>query len=110
MGLTEFNFWEMTLAEVQRYIDGAEWRMRTQAQYDYTLANLIGISVSRVMSNDVKFPSIEKVYPNLFADVDKAEMQSKEEEIAITNSTNRFMEFAMKHNAAVKKKGENNDN
>lgn len=109
VGLTEFDFWEMTLAEVQRYIEGAVWRMRTQAQYDYTLSNLIGISVGRVVSNEVHLPSIEEAYPNLFEEVSEEEVSAKEEEIAITNSTNRFMEFALRHNASVKQKGENND-
>lgn len=98
----------MTLAEIQRYIDGAVWRMRTQAQYDYTLSNLIGISVGRVVSNEVQIPPIEQAYPNLFEEVDEDEVAAKEEEIAVTNSTNRFMEFALRHNA-MKQKGENNN-
>lgn len=109
VGLTEFDFWRMTVAEVQRYVDGAVWRMRTQAQYDYTLANLFGISVSRVMSNEVEFPPIEDVYTNLFEKPSEEEVQAKKEEVATINSTNRFMEFALKHNAAVKQKGEIND-
>jgi hypothetical protein len=109
VGLTEFDFWSMTLIEVNRYIEGAEWRMRTKAQYDYALANLIGISVGRVMSNEIEFPPIEDVYTNLFEKPNEEEVKSKQEEIAITNSTNRFMEFALKHNAAMKQKGETND-
>lgn len=95
----------MTVAEIQRYIEGAEWRMRTQAQYDYVLADLIGVSVSRVMSSEVHFPDIADVYPNLFEKESEEEIQTKQEEIATVNSTNRFMEFALKHNA-MKKKGE----
>jgi hypothetical protein len=109
VGLTEFDFWQMTIAEAQRYVDGAVWRMRTKAQYDYILADLIGISVSRVMSNEVQYPPIEDAYPNLFDKPSEEEVEAKKEEIAITNSTNRFMEFALKHNASVKQKGENND-
>lgn len=108
VGLEEFNFWEMTLAEIQRYIEGAEWRMRTKAQYDYMLSDLIGISVGRMMSNEIHLPPIESVYPNLFEEVDEEEKAQKEEEIAVANSTNRFMEFALKHNA-MKQKGENNN-
>ena len=109
VGLREFDFWEMTLAEVQRYIQGAEWRMRTKAQYDYVSANLIGVSVGRVISNEIQFPPIEEVYPNLFEKPDEEEVAAKEEEIATINSTNRFMEFALRHNA-MKQKGEVNDN
>lgn len=99
----------MTLGEIQRYIEGAEWRMRTKAQYDYALADLIGISVSRTMSNEIKLPPIEDVYTNLFEKPSEEEVAAKQEEVAIINSTNRFMEFALKHNA-MKKKGEINDN
>lgn len=82
-------------------MDGAVWRMRSQAQFDYSLANLIGVSVARIMSNDVEFPPIEKVYPDLFESVaeERAEVQ---EEIATQNSINHFMEFAMKHNAKMR--------
>lgn len=77
--------------------------MKSKAQFDYMLANLIGVSVSRVISKEAEFPSIEKVYPVLFEkELAEQEKQQKEEEIAITNSTNRFLEFALKHNARIK--------
>lgn len=88
-------------------MDGAVWRMRSQAQFDYSLANLIGISVARIMSNDVEYPAIEKVYPDLFEAVVEDSEQAQEE-IATQNSINHFMEFALKHNA--KMRGENNNN
>ena len=28
MGLTELEFWEMTKAEIERYLEGALWRMK----------------------------------------------------------------------------------
>lgn len=102
-GLEEEKFWEMTIAEIKRFIEGATWRMKSKAQFDYMLANLIGVSVSRVISKEAEFPSIEKVYPVLFEkELAEQEKQQKEEEIAITNSTNRFLEFALKHNARIK--------
>ena len=55
----------MSVAEVERYLKGVEWRMKLQAQFDYSLADLIGISAARMVSNDVKFPAIEEVYPNI---------------------------------------------
>lgn len=93
----------MTLAEVKRYTDGATWRLKSKAQFDYVLANLIGVSVSRVVSSEAEFPSIEKVYPHLFEE-EMAEAKKKqiEEDTIITNSKNRFLEFALKHNARMK--------
>ena len=103
LGLEEEKFWEMTIAELNRYMEGATWRMRTKAQFDYVLADLIGISVSRVVSKEAEFPSIEKVYSLLFEkELIEQERQQKEEETMLTNSKNRFLEFALKHNARMK--------
>lgn len=92
----------MSVAEVERYLKGVEWRMKLKAQFDYSLADLIGISAARMVSNDVKFPSIEEVYPNLFKKEEQKQEETKEE-IATQNSVNRFLEFAAKHNAKIKK-------
>ena len=82
--------------------------MKTQAQFDYMLANLIGVSVARIVSKEAEFPSIEKVYPTLFTveEISEEEKRVKEEEAKITNSKNRFLEFALKHNAKLKSKEE----
>lgn len=93
----------MTVAEIQRYVEGAQYRMRVQAQYDYILGNLIGISVGRCVSKDATYPPIETVYPSLFEAPSQEELEQEEEQKQITNSTNRFMEFAMKHNARFRK-------
>lgn len=107
VGLSELDFWNMTKAEIERYVEGAIWRMRSQAQFDYCLADLIGISVARVMSDDVEYPPIEKIYPTLFDDVVKEQKQRQEEELRMVDSTNRFMEFALKHNARIREGVEN---
>ena len=100
LGLEEEKFWDMTVAELQRYCDGALWRIKQRASLDYVLANLIGISNARLMSSDVQYPSLEDAYPDLFAAEREAEQRRmKAEEIAIQNSTNRFLEFVQKHNA-----------
>ena len=85
--------------------------MKSQAQFDYSLANLIGVSVARIMSNDVSYPQIEEVYPDLFEDEIKEKRRQKEEELKINNSVNNFMAFAMKHNSRLKGSEElTNDN
>ena len=90
----------MTLAEVERFLKGAEYRMKLRAQFDYSLANLIGVSVSRLFDNSGSFPAIADVYPNLFEDEKPTE--ADDVEIATTNSINNFLAFAMKHNAKMK--------
>ena len=103
-GLEESKFWDMTVAELQRYIDGAMWRLKQQASFDYTLANLIGVSNARLLSQDVDYPTLENAYSILFADeISKAKAEQKAEETAIQNSTNRFLEFAKKHNTKVRR-------
>ena len=80
------------------------YRLKTKAQFHYILADLIGISAGRMMSKDVKYPSIDEVYPNLF---EKQEEEHNEEAEVAQNNINRFMEFALKHNAMMKKGEEN---
>ena len=104
LGLDESKFWEMTIAEIIRYQEGAIWRMKQKAQFDYALANLIGISSARMMSSDVNYPPIEDAYPNLF---EKTKEEDEPEDIVVQNSVNRFMEFALRHNAMMK--GENKE-
>ena len=80
------------------------WRLKSKAQFDYILADLIGISAGRMASNDVKYPALEDAYPDLFNDKEKKE-EHDDAEIA-TNNINRFLQFAMAHNAAMTKGGE----
>lgn len=102
MGLSEYDFWNMTIAEIKRFTDGATWRIKSKAQMDYQLANLIGISVARIVSNEQEFPAIETVYPHLFdEEMAQARKEISEQEKITTDSTNRFLEFAMKHNARL---------
>lgn len=104
VGLSEADFWDMTIAEVTRYIDGAVWRMKTQAQFNYILADLIGVSTARIMSNDVKMPTLEEAYPSLFEPTKQEVKQAEEEAKAIETSANRFLQFALQHNAKMREK------
>ena len=102
----------MTLAEVERYSEGAKWRLKNKAEFDYIHANLIGISVSRMFDNNVKYPSIEEIYPNLFEEEKvEAEKQKKEVEEKTTSSVNNFLNFARQLNAKFgKQSGETDGN
>lgn len=89
----------MTVAEVSRYCEGAVWRMKRQAQFDYSLADLIGASIARLLDNNAEYPSIVDVYPHLFEEEIK---EQEETEVTTTNSINNFLAFAMAHNAKMK--------
>lgn len=93
----------MTVAEIERYAKGALARRKEKAQFDYVLADLIGISAARMMSKDVTYPDIEEVYPYLFTKTIQEARQERKAEIAAQNSVNRFLEFAQKHNSKMKK-------
>lgn len=86
----------MTVGEIERYSEGAVWRMKSEAQFNYILADLIGISVARLMSKEVKYPDIKEVYPSLFNNDIKVEDEVEDRTEA---SVNNFMEFALKLNA-----------
>lgn len=90
----------MTLAEVVRWEKGAIFRLKSKAQFDYILADLIGISVGSKFSDKIEYPTIEKAYSGLF---DEQKEENNNEEIIAQNNVNRFMEFALKHNAMMKK-------
>lgn len=92
----------MTLAEIERYCDGAVWRMKQQAQFDYSLADLIGVSVGRLLDSNVNYPTIYEVYPHLFEEENVTPEEEQQSEIATTNSINNFLAFAMAHNAKLK--------
>lgn len=103
LGLEEEKFWDMTLAEINRFIEGAKWRLKTKAQYDYALASMIGVYSARIVSNDIKIPSISEVYPNLF---DEEVVEEKPQEDLDTKSINNFLAAAMRINAAQRAKEE----
>lgn len=105
-GMDEDKYWLNTLAENLRYEDGYRWRLQTKAQFDYALANLIGVSCARIMSKDVEFPTIEEVYDGIFEQKkDDKITEAQQQEMAIQDSVNRFMEFALKHNSKMRKEG-----
>lgn len=89
----------MTLAELERAVKSIKRvkleEARKQANFDYQLANLIGVSISRIYSNSARFPDISEVYPSLF---DAEEIEDKKQEKRNELSALRFKQFAQMHN------------
>ena len=69
--------------------------MKSQAQFDYSLADLIGVSVARLLDSK----TLAQVYPYLFEEETKEEEQQLD---TTTNSINNFLAFAMTHNAKMR--------
>lgn len=101
-GLSEKEFWDMTLAEVERYLsvyaEKEKIRQRNQAAFDYTLAALIGSYITRALGGKHKIPSIDKMYPTLF---DDEEIKQAEESHRIQIMSERFRQFANTHNSKL---------
>lgn len=97
----------MTLAEIVRAMDSFERKrkrdLQSKAQFDYMLADLIGISVARMFDSNTKMPSIHQVYPSLFMKTEE-EKEQEQEDINVA----RFMAFASQHNKKFEEKNSNN--
>lgn len=104
-GISEEEFWNMTLAEFHRLLASKKrtWmaQQKEKATFDYVLADLIGRSVGRNYSSSTKMPEINKVYPTLF-DSDEVEeaIQKKKDELSAV----RFKQFAENFNKRFKQK------
>lgn len=103
-GITESDFWNMTLAEVNRAIASRNRVKKLEAQekasFDYILADLIGRSVGRIYSSSTKIPEIAAVYPSLF---NSQEVEEKRAEKKAELSALRFKQFAESFNKKFKK-------
>lgn len=88
----------MSVDEIQRAIDAYNRRkkdeLKEKANMDYLLANMIGISISRIYSKSARYPRIEEVYPNLFGQEAK---QYDRQKLAL--SIERFKAFAIQNNS-----------
>lgn len=90
------------LRRVRSYERTVERKRQEQAFFDWTLGNLIGISVGRCLSNDIEYPELYKAYPSIF---DSKEAQEAEEEKRNQTNVANFMKFAAAHNLKLKQKG-----
>lgn len=98
-GITEYDFWNMTIVEIERAINSKrrvkKIEAKEKASFDYILADLIGKSVSRIYNSSNKIPEINEVYPSLFASQEVEEQRAaKMDEL----SALRFRQFANAHN------------
>lgn len=98
-GLTEWEFWDMTILELKRAIESKkrikERELKDRATFDYLLADTIGRSIARLYSSSHKMPTIAEIYPSLFSPEEIEEkLQEKREELSIL----RLKQFAQSYN------------
>ncbi len=108
IGITEEQFLEMTIPEIDRYALSFQRRMEYQqkekANFLYTHAVLVGNAFSKVMGGG-EFPSIEEAFPMLF---DTPETQERKQKQITDISVKRFLLFKERNNAKFELKGDNN--
>lgn len=102
----------MTIAELNRYLESWQRRIKREAQeraaYNYILAGLIGTSVASYFSEEIQMPKLEEVYSSIFEDKAEETKQQKknlETELAVA----RFKQFANFHNSKYKVVENNNE-
>ena len=92
-GITESEFWNMTISEVIRAVkakqDREKLELKNKAIFDYKLANMIGISFVN------KLPDIWEFYPTLFNSEEEIEKREKKQ---AELSALRFINFAESFN------------
>lgn len=112
-GLTEFDFWQMTLTEVKRAIESAIRREKRAAQQqallDYIQADLIGRSVGRfLVSGEMPYPTPEEAYSSLFEDKAKIKQEERQQKLNELSAL-RFRQFADFHNKKHKEVANSNE-
>ena len=102
IGMREEDFYNSTIKQITRYVESYNKQQENQLQekafFDYQLANLIGMSVARLLSKDAKFPSFEKAYPF----INKEAKTEVDEEWEMEVQHNRLREWAEQINKKFK--------
>lgn len=88
IGMTEKDFYSSTFKQVTRYVkahnEKEKRELEESAYFNWQLANLVGISVARLMSKEVKYPELKEAFPFIDAKpsidkkVDNDELTSEE--------------------------------
>ena len=67
IGLSRQEFYQSTLKEITQCVDAYKTQQQNQleeqAYFSWQTANLIGISVARLLSKEAKYPKLEEAYP-----------------------------------------------
>ena len=103
IGMREEEFYHSTLAQVTRYVESynkqQENQLQEKAYFDYQLANLIGMSLSRLLNKNAKYPEFRKAYPFIKSDTEK----EVDEEWEMEKQHIKLMEWAEQMNKKFEK-------
>lgn len=105
-GISEFDFWNMTLREIENCIKSKQRVRRMENQeraiYEYIQSTLIIKGVGIALGSKEEFPTVEQAYPGVFEDLfekKQNELQQKKDEL----SALRFRQFAQSYNKKFEK-------
>ena len=105
LGISEFDFWNMTIGELTRVTNSKirvkKIRDQEEALHNYILGDLIGRSMARLQSSSATYPKIYEVYPSLF---DEEEFEEKRQQRIMEESAQRIKQFAESFNKQFRKK------
>ena len=101
--MSKEQFYNSTFKEVRQYSQAYQQQQKNEAINraldTYQLADLISVSVGRLLSKEVKMPKFEVYYKHLLEDVDTSEEQTQSEDSGLTleeQKTNAMiLEWAM---------------
>lgn len=114
LGLTEAEFNAMTLAEVKRWLEAHEKRrlreLQEEAMIAYISVDLIGVSVGRLMSRDIKYPQFVDAFVNLFSKEEIAKIEEDKAKREREEFIAKFKAMAENHNERIDAKETNNKN
>lgn len=109
MGLSEWQFWDMTLGELDRYAESQVRVQKRKAQEkalaDYRLADLIGYSIARIYSQEAKYPEIYDVYPAVF---DRERIEEAKQKEKNKKTAEWLTQFTKSFNKSGAKEGNDN--
>lgn len=67
IGLSRQEFYQSTLKEITQCVEAynkqQQNKLEEEAYFSWQTANLIGVSVARLLSKEAKYPSLEEAYP-----------------------------------------------
>ena len=109
-GLTVFDFWNMTIKEINQFIKSIQQREKQIRQNIYLQASLQANFVGFIL-NGKQIPPIQEIFPEIYQEEIELDRKKREENEAILFEY-QMMAWAKAHNeqwrAKHKKDGENN--
>lgn len=93
-GLSEFDYWRMTVGEVSRWVDSYNFQYRQHLkdniQTQYMASMVIVKGVNKVLTGKGDIPTINELYPELFPEEAIIEERTKKSIANFLNFANSF--------------------